>query len=134
MAVPAGGPRISRIIPFYYYESLDAAVEWYCEVIGLRKAWDGDWVVLLETTPGNCIGLVDSQHGAERAIGGVHKGALLAIETPALEQWHEKLTRAGCPDSVGQIGIATDGLTERFIVRDPGGYQVEFFRWRQAWP
>lgn len=124
-------PSLLGAISFYYYDDLAAAVRWYEERLGLRRAWDGGWAVVFEVAPGSRIGLVDAARGIQQPVPGSNKGALISLEIEDVHAWHAYLTAWGDTDVVAPIGSATDDLTETFVVRDPGGYLVEFFRWRQ---
>ncbi len=124
-------PAIARGLVFFYYDDLPAAVAWYRRVLAPRCLMELDWVVILSIGPGNfTLGLVDSKRGILRA--GEDKSALLSVETQALESWLERIS-ALAPESIAQgIGSGGHGLVDQFIVRDPGGYLVEFFRWKKA--
>lgn len=129
MTAPAR-PALRGAIAFYYYDDLAPAVRWYEERIGLNRAWDGGWAVVFETPGSSRIGLVDAAHGFERVVHGPHKGTLISLETDDLEAWRRYLASFADTEFVTPIRVATDGLTEMFVVRDPGRYPVEFFRWR----
>lgn len=123
-------PPLLGAIAFYYYDDLAPAIRWYEERLGLRRAWDGGWAVVFELPGSSRIGLVDTARGFERAVPGPSKGTLISLETDDLRTWREYLATFGDTEFVTEIRAATDGLTEMFVVRDPGGYPVEFFRWR----
>lgn len=123
-------PALLGAISFYYYDDLAPAVRWYEERLGLRRDWDGGWAVVFVLTGTSRLGLVDAARGFERTVPGPSKGALISLETGDLRAWRAYLESFGDTDFVTPISTATDGLTEMFVVRDPGGYPVEFFRWR----
>jgi catechol 2,3-dioxygenase-like lactoylglutathione lyase family enzyme len=131
-ARPAVRPPLLGAIPFYYYDDLAPAVRWYEERLGLRRAWDGGWAVVFELPGGARLGLVDAARGFLRPVAGENKGALISLEVGDVLAWHAYLAAFDDTRFVTPVGVATDGLTEMFVVRDPGGYPVEFFRWRRA--
>lgn len=126
---PPARPPLLGAISFYYYDDLAPAVRWYEERLGLRRAWDGGWAIVFELTGTSRIGLVDTARGFERAVAGPHKGTLISLEIADVHAWYAYLRAFGDVEFLTPIRSATDGRTEMFVVRDPGGYPVEFFRW-----
>lgn len=57
---------------------------------------------------------------------------MLSIETGALEAWHDRATANGATFQVHPDFAATDKLITNFMLTDPGGYTVEFFRFNRA--
>lgn len=130
-------PRIAGAVSFFYYHDLDAAVRWYETCLGLGKRFDDGWVVIFELARGGYIGLVDAANGALKPQADQDKGAIIALETPDLEDWYQRLRDDGGVTILEPPASGSKGLTEQFKVLDPGGYIVEFFRWRQlpaGWP
>lgn len=128
---PDDPPAIGGAILFFYYDDLDSAVRWYQDVLGLETLLLEDWLALLRVRPGCTIGLVDATNGNHRPLRGANPTAMLSIETDALEAWHLRFKQLGqCPPDMPQ-STGCKGRTEEFVVRDPGGYSVEFFRWLQ---
>lgn len=120
--------RIAGGVPFFYYQDLAAAANWYEHELGLRRVADEGWVVIIEITPTSFIGLVNASDGTLRPIE--EKGALLSIETPDLEAWYARLKESPNSNITQGIKIGAKGKIEEFRLEDPGGYAVEFFRWR----
>ena len=121
-------PRISGNVPFFYYQDIIAAANWYENKIGLRKVADEGWVIIFEVTPTSFVGLVNATEGTLRPAA--EKGVLLSLETPDLEVWYERLKAIEGSNITQDIEIGAKGLIEEFRTEDPGGYVVEFFRWR----
>jgi|GEM_PF-196449 len=134
LAVPAlyatPAPSIAGGVPFFYYHDLAKAADWYEHKLGLKKYADEGWVVIFELTPSSYIGLVDATGGSLRPIED--KGALLSIETEDLEAWYERLRNINGINMIHGIETGGHGLIEEFRMTDPGGYIVEFFRWRMG--
>lgn len=120
-------PPIARCSVFFYYEDLPAAAQWYQRVLGCAPVVDLHWSLLLRFGDGVLFGMVDAVHGTLRPTA--NKGAMLALETPQLEGWLERIQRLDPAALVTRIEPGAQGLIERFLIRDPGGYMVEFFRW-----
>ena len=99
--------------------------------------YDDVWVTIFALAPGVYIGLVNATDGLLHPKSGVDKAALMAIETADLEAWYDRLQQAGGVEFICGISPGAKGKTDVFQVRDPGGYIVEFFRWRSLptkWP
>ena len=131
-AADEGHPSIAAGVPFFYYDDFTAAVDWYKNVLGLKPLTDEDWVAILELTPGSYIGLVNATGGTLKPTAD--KGALISIDTAELEAWWDKVSNAEGVEIKHGIITGGDGMIEQFSVYDPGGYIVEFFRWKDHRP
>lgn len=125
-------PSISAGVTFFYYDDLDEAVDWYENKLGLNKVTDEGWVVIFEWTDFLHLGLVNATQGSLRPTED--KGAMYSIDTAELEAWYEKLKDIAGINMTQGIQESTNGMIEVFSVTDPGGYIVEFFRWRSHRP
>lgn len=99
--------------------------------------YDDGWVVIVEVGKGMQIALVDAHKGALKAVKD--KGAMLAIETDHLQEWYDYVKAIkgiewypynGEDPQHFQHGIRTHGDYQEFRVLDPGGYIIEFYRWK----
>lgn len=131
-------PPIDALTPNFYYDDVEAAKRWWVDVLGFRMMIDLGWVAIVELQPGMQMALVDGERGTLRAVDD--KGALLVIETDALEEWHAHVTSLkgiewyDYPDDPRRSPLPS-GIMEHpeiyeFRIVDPGGYIVEFFRWK----
>ena len=131
-------PAVTAIAPNFYYEDLEAAREWYVNKIGFEPVFVSDWLVMVEVAPGMEIALVDGEQGSLRPVE--EKGAMLTIETEELEQWFRHVSSLegirwfeyNAADATPQPvrGIRDHETIEEFRVLDPGGYIIEFYRWK----
>lgn len=121
-------PSIAGGVPFFYYHDLNAAANWYENKLGLKRVTDEEWVVIFELTDTSYLGLVNASGGS--LIPTENKGALLSIETAELEAWYEKLKDVEGINMIHGIEEGADGMIDEFRMTDPGGYIIEFFRWR----
>ena len=121
-------PSIAGVVPFFYYNNLNDAADWYEKKLGFKKITDEEWVVIFKITDTSYIGLVNATGGS--LMPTAEKGALLSIETAELESWYEKLDAIDGIHMIHGIERSDDGMIEEFRMTDPGGYIVEFFRWR----
>ncbi len=121
-------PSIASGIPFFYYSDLPEAAEWYEKKLGLSKATEEEWVVIFELTDTSYLGLVNASGGSLSPTES--KGVVLSIETVELEAWYEKLKDVDGINMIHGIEEGAAGMIDEFRMTDPGGYIVEFFRWR----
>lgn len=121
-------PPITGGVPFFYYNDLKAAADWYENQLGLKKVAEKNWVVVFELTPSSYIGLVNASGGS--MVPTEKKGALLSIEAQELEAWYEYLKDKPGVELIHGIEEGASGMIEEFRMEDPGGYIVEFFRWK----
>jgi catechol 2,3-dioxygenase-like lactoylglutathione lyase family enzyme len=121
-------PSIAGGVPFFYYNDLNAAANWYENKLGLKRVTDEEWVVIFELTDTSYLGLVNASGGSLKPTE--NKGALLSIETAELEAWYEKLKDVEGINMIHGIEEGADGMIDEFRMTDPGGYVIEFFRWR----
>ena len=121
-------PSIAGVVPFFYYNDLNEAADRYEKKLGFDKVTEEDWVVIFEITKTSYLGLVNATGGSLQPTE--EKGALLSIETAELESWYERLNAVDGINMTHGIEESDDGMIEEFRMTDPGGYIVEFFRWR----
>ena len=131
-AADNGHPAIAGGVPFFYYNDLPAAADWYKNKLGLKVLTEEDWVVIFELNSSSYIGLVNATGGSLKPIAD--KGALLSIDTPNLEAWWDRLKDVEGINIKNGIITGADGMIEQFSLYDPGGYIVEFFRWNEHRP
>lgn len=129
MTEPLPIPSIDGVLTMFYYADLAAATEWYERVIGFEKLLDVAGFSLFRVHEGSQLALVGDGFGSQRSIPGTNKGAILSIQTRALQQWHERLFRYQVPGTGEGLQTGGDGRTIEFKVRDPEGYTIEFFEW-----
>lgn len=121
-------PSISGVVPFFYYDQMDVAADWYEEKLGFERVTDEDWVVIFKIADESYIGLVNATDGSMRPAA--NKGVMLSIETGELEAWYRKLKELDGINMIQGIEEGAGGMIDEFRLMDPGGYIVEFFRWR----
>jgi len=133
-------PPVNALVPNFYYADLEAARAWYVDKLGFPVVIDIGWVVIVEIAPGRQLALVDGEKGTLSPTE--EKGALLVIETDALEEWYEHVSRVegvewyqyGLDFREGvtlRHGIMDHREIQEFRIVDPEGYIIEFFRWKE---
>jgi extradiol dioxygenase family protein len=124
------GLPVDAQVTFFYYKDLAAPERFYGETLGFPKTFDKGWVKFFQLTPHSYVGLVDEAHGYHKALD--QKSVMLSMETPNLEDWYERAKQRGAlfqnhPDFAG----AAEKMVTGFMLSDPGGYTVEFFRFNR---
>jgi len=121
---------VSAQVTFFYYKDLAEAERFYGEILGFEKTFDKGWVKFFRLTEFSNVGLVDETHGFHKATP--ENSVMLSMETPRLEEWYERARSRGAtfknhPD----FAAAGEKMVTGFMLRDPGGYTVEFFRFNR---
>ena len=125
-----GIPAIGSQVTFLYYRDLNAAEQFYRATLGLKKTFDKDWVKFIQVTAHSYVGLVDETMGHHKT--STDKSVMISIETPDLEAWYERLKARGAPfQNHPDFAAAGEKMITGFILTDPGGYTVEFFRFNR---
>ncbi|WP_048648669.1 VOC family protein [Nitratireductor soli] len=127
----AGIPSTKGQITFFYYADMAAAERFYGTVLGLEKTFDKEWVKFFRLADHAQVGLIDEAKGHHAA--GNARGVMLSIETAELEAWYAR-AKAGGAEFIKHLNPdqTTNALVNAFLLRDPGGYSVEFFRFNDA--
>ncbi len=120
-------PAIDSQVTFLYYKDVDAAARFYGETLGLEKTFDEGWVQIYRISSTSYVGLVDETRGTHRVAQA--KPVMLSIVTNEVDAWYDFL-RATDVKILSEISDGTAVPVRAFLVEDPGGYTVEFFRWR----
>jgi predicted enzyme related to lactoylglutathione lyase len=122
----AEGKGITEQVVFLYYSDLEAAANFYGNIMGFRETYSLDWVKIYETTQGASIGIVDEKKGFLEAAKD--KPVMLSWVTDDVDGWYRYVKGKGVeiqtePKDTEETGIRS------FIFSDPGGYTLEFFAW-----
>jgi predicted enzyme related to lactoylglutathione lyase len=125
-ALPLAGVR--EQVTFLYYPDLTAPREFYGKVLGLESYYDQDWASLYRVAAGAAIGVVKSSD-KQVAADVKRDAAMISIVTTDVDDWFSRLKQVG--GVVVQKGIYDHPSVpiRAFLLRDPGGYSVEFFQW-----
>jgi catechol 2,3-dioxygenase-like lactoylglutathione lyase family enzyme len=108
---------VHRVVPDFASPSLQAAKDFYGDVLGLRPVMDHGWIVTLADVerPGAQLSLMTHE-----ATGPVIPDA--SIEVSDVDACHAAAVRAGA-DIVHPLTDEPWGV-RRFFVRDPNGHVV----------
>ncbi len=110
---------------FFYYADLQAAWQFYGEVLGLETVADYGFAKIMRIAATSYLTLVDAEHGMHTA--DEPKTVAIALITDQLDEWYDYVVTQGVDMKYGynpKPGSAHDG----FVVVDPEGYYLEFER------
>ena len=117
--------EIHSQITFLYYDDLQAASEFYGDVMGFRLVEDQKWAKIYRAGDGVYVGIVAGKKGFHQAQE--KNAVLLTFLVNDVAAWYEYLQSQG-------VRIVTD-LQEKediqvrcFFLEDPGGYSIEIQR------
>ena len=120
-------PPINSSVTFLYYKDLGPAEDFYGRVLGFEKDFDGGWVKIFRVADGGRVGIVDETKGYLNTAG--EKPVMFSIDTPDIDAWYRKVLEKGENFVLKPLKVEAEGFVRAFLLRDPGGYHVEFFQW-----
>lgn len=129
-------PEIDGQVTFLYYASLKAPARFYGETLGLEMTLDLGWARIYRVSEGASVGIVGEGRGFHPPGKG-DEAVMVSIVTPDVAAWFARMRAADVPIETPlqpEAGEAADegaAPVRSFLVRDPGGYIVEFFEWRE---
>jgi hypothetical protein len=117
-------------VTFLYYADLAAPREFYGKVLGLKSYYDQGWVSLYRVSSGASIGVAQSNSG-QLTADSKRDAAMVSIVTTDVDGLFTRLR--SIPGVVVQKDIYDHPSVpiRAFLLRDPGGYSIEFFQWRK---
>ncbi len=119
---PPGSDAVERVITFFYYRDLEAALHFYEDVMGFTLAIDQGWSKICHIGGSAHVGLVDESRGMHRATRD--KPVQLCIRVGDVDAWHAYAKARDVP-SLSDLSV-NDALGIRaFVFEDPEGYQIE---------
>ncbi len=123
-------PKINEQITMLYYnaDDWDKAVDFYSKDLQLEATYDDEWVKIYKLTNSAFIGVVKDSEG------GFHKpnkdsAVMVSIVSDAVDDWYGAILNAKNIKIEHEIYNSTTAPIRAFLIRDPGGYTVEFFQW-----
>jgi predicted enzyme related to lactoylglutathione lyase len=122
-------PATNSSVTFIYYKDMAEGENFYGNILGFKKDFDGEWVKIFRVTDGGRIGLVDETKGYLK--GATDKPVMLSIDTPDVKAWYERIKVTGAKYLKTHLKDHSDGFANSFIMNDPEGYTVEFFQWNE---
>jgi catechol 2,3-dioxygenase-like lactoylglutathione lyase family enzyme len=135
-ALPAAAqtpPPVTGQVTFLYYDDLSAAERFYRDVLGLSTTFELDWVKIFQLSSSSSVGLVNATKGSLRpAAVDEEKPVMvsLVVDKANVDRWHSYLKSKGVDVGEGPR-VGADGRVLAFAFKDPGGYTLEVFAWRE---
>ncbi len=120
-------PSIDSQVTFLYYADVPAAAQFYEGTLGLEKTFDEGWVQIYRISSTAYVGLVDETRGAHRVSES--KPVMLSIVTNEIDAWYAHMRTSGVK-LLSELSNSENAPIRAFLVEDPGGYTVEFFKWQ----
>jgi catechol 2,3-dioxygenase-like lactoylglutathione lyase family enzyme len=111
---------------FFYYEDVEAATDFYREVLGLRVAADYGFAKIMQVTRKSFITLVDASEGMHSA--DEPKTAAIALVTDQLDEWWDYLQTQEIEWRSTEYNPKEGSAHDGFVAIDPEGYYLEFER------
>jgi len=126
-------PDIDSSVIMFYYKDLATVAPFYESTLGLAKTLDLGWCRIYRVSATSYVGLIDERRGFHRV--SADKPAMLSIVTTDVDAWRERMVAAGVQivkplPPLSPLPAPGMAPVRGFVVKDPGGYTVEFFAWR----
>jgi catechol 2,3-dioxygenase-like lactoylglutathione lyase family enzyme len=111
---------------FFYYDDVEAATEFYRDILGLRVAADYGRAKIMQVAPKSFITLVDAEIGMHAA--DEPKTTAIALVTDQLDEWWDYIRSQDVDMRSTEFEPREGGPHDGFVAIDPEGYFLEFER------
>ncbi len=115
-------PIVQSQITFLYYDDLDAAVEFYENVMGFERVEDQGFAKIYRVQGNAFIGIVSGEQGFHQAQE--KNAVLLTFVVDDVEAWYAHLKDQGVK-IVQELKHVESINIKGFFGEDPGGYSFE---------
>jgi predicted enzyme related to lactoylglutathione lyase len=122
-------PGTNSSVTFIYYKDLTEGENFYGNILGFKKDFDGEWVKIFRIADGGRVGLVDEAKGYLKTA--IDKPVMISIDTSDVRGWYERVKVTGPQYIQTHLKDESDGFANSFLMNDPAGYTVEFFQWNK---
>jgi len=113
-----------------YYEDLSAARGFYGRVLGLESTFENEWVTLYRATGESYIGVVGANETAFHEPKA-DNAVMVSLVVEDVDSAYTSVSSAPGIEVVKSVHNHPKVPIRAFLVRDPGGYTIEFFQWLQ---
>lgn len=121
---------VQDLVTFLYYEDLAAPREFYGKTLGFSSYYEQQWVSLYRVAEGAAIGIAQST-GGQLTANIKRDAAMVSIVTNDVESVFKRLKQTAGVILQKEIYDHPQVPIRAFLLRDPGGYSIEFFQWRK---
>lgn len=111
---------------FFYYADVEAATDFYREVLGLRVVADYGFARIMQIAPKSFLTLVDAEQGMHRA--DEPKTTAIALITDQLDEWWDYIQTQDVDMRSTEYDPVEGRAHHGFVAIDPEGYYLEFER------
>ena len=111
-----------------YYKDIATARRFYGEILGLKPTYNDDWVTLYQVVPGALLGVVQ-EGGTAFHPARSENSVMLSLVTEDVDRWRARLQEHPDIPMIKEPYDHAKVPIRAMLVRDPGGYTVEFFQW-----
>ena len=122
-------PQTNSSVTFIYYKDMAEGENFYGNILGFKKDFDGEWVKIFRIADGGRVGLVDEKKGYLK--GAIDKPVMISIDTSDVQGWYNRVKETGPDYLETHLKDHSDGFANSFMMKDPAGYIVEFFQWNE---
>ena len=113
---------VEKVITFFYYRDLPAAMAFYEDVMGFDLAIDQGWCKIYQIGGAAHVGLVDEAKGMHKS--NRVKPVQLCIRVADVDAWYTYARARALPD-LSELFVNDQIGIRAFVFDDPEGYQIE---------
>jgi len=121
-------PLIDNQVVFLYYENIADAAYFYENILGFDKSYDDSWVKIYNSRNGSAVGLVDILKTGYDTTA--EKQVMVSFQVSNIKGWYSYLKSRNVHFEK-PLQEEQNAPISAFLIKDPGGYQIEFFKWKQ---
>lgn len=111
---------------FFYYADVEAATDFYTDILGLRVTADYGFAKIVEVSPNSFITLMDASKGLHAA--DEPKTTAIALITDQLDEWWDYINTQDVKLRSDEFKQVAGRPHHGFVALDPEGYLLEFER------
>jgi predicted enzyme related to lactoylglutathione lyase len=123
-------PPFKSQITFLYYDDLEAAADFYEEIIGLELVMVQEMARIYRTAGDAYLGIVDGSQGYHQPQE--KNAVVVSLTVDDVVAWYESLRAQGVT-LLSAPQLHTKVPVFSFFFQDPGGYTLEIQRFEKEW-
>lgn len=122
---------IKENIIMLYYKDISQVAPFYEDTLGLTKTFDQEWAKIYQLTPTSFVGVIQEGEGSYHRAQP-ENAVMLSIVTDRVDSWYGHLKQRPQITFIKDIYNNEHAPIRAFLIKDPGGYSLEFFQWLEA--
>ena len=115
--------QLTSNITFLQFNDLEAAKQFFEEVLGLEKAYDPGWAAVYRLRDKAFLGAVDNHSGSIQVTST--DSVLISLTVDNIEEVHESLKGSRGVEGLSEIKQVKDLALKSFFFTGPEGYHFE---------